>query len=85
METEEEFNERNHRFVMQGLMMGGNVPVGELTSIEIGWYESFVFLPHRTISGRWVWWEKIYKRRVWRCTGFVDEPFTEYGDLFDLL
>lgn len=56
-----------------------------ITAIEHDWMETFVLLPHRTISGRWVWLRKIYCRRVWRYTGFVDEPFTEYGDVFDIL
>jgi hypothetical protein len=27
----------------------------------------------------------IYHRRVWRYTGFISEPFSEYGDVFDVL
>lgn len=84
-ETEEEFRKRVHQFVVHGLMMSGNVPIGELTAVEIGWYESYALLPHKTISGKWVWLRKVYKRRVWRCTGIADEPFTEYGDMFDML
>jgi len=85
METEEEFNKRVSRFVQLGLMMGGNMPVDYITCIEVNWYESFALLPHKTIAGKWVWFRKIFKRRVWKCTGFADEPFTEYGELFDLL
>lgn len=86
METEQEFNKRVSRFVQLGLMMGGNVPYSELTiSIEIDWHESFALLPHKTISNKWVWMQQIYKRRVWRCTGLTDEPFTEYAELFDVL
>lgn len=85
METEEEYMTRVQRYIQLGLMMGGNIPSGYITVVEVNWYESFALLPHKTISGRWVWLEKIYKRRVWKCTGFADEPFTEYGELFDLL
>lgn len=59
--------------------------IGELVKVEVNWHPTFVIFPHKTISGRWYYFKKIYKRRVWRYTGFVDEPFTEYGDVFDML
>lgn len=49
------------------------------------WYKMFAILPHKTISGQWVWLGTIYKRRIWRHTGIIDEPFTEYCTLFDIL
>ena len=57
----------------------------ELTTVQIDWWPSFALWPARTISGRWIWLRKCYKRIVWRYTGFVDEPFTEYATMFDIL
>ncbi len=85
METEEEYMTRVQRYIQLGLMMGGNIPSGYITAVEVGWYESFALLPHKTISGKWVWLQRIFKRRVWKCTGFADEPFTEYANLFEVL
>jgi hypothetical protein len=85
METEQEFNKRVSRFVQQGLMMGGNIPTGELTSVEADWYKSFALLPHKTITNKWVWLQHIYQRHVRRCTGLIDEPFVEYATLFEML
>lgn len=66
----------NHRY--------GPIETGTIVSVE-NWSETFALLPHRTIRGRWVWMCKIFKRRVWVYTGFIDEPETQYGDLFDIL
>lgn len=59
--------------------------IGQIHYIEKPWTEIFAWFPRRTITGRWVWMRKLYQRRVWRYTGFVSEPFTEYADIFDLL
>jgi hypothetical protein len=57
-----------------------------IINVEIGWHTIFALIPHRTISGRWVWMKQCYKRIVWRgMYGFHIEPFTEYGELFDIL
>jgi hypothetical protein len=69
-------------------ILKNNIPdikLGDVVSVEHDWAPTFVFLPHLTISGRWVWLKKVYSRRVWVYTGFVDEPETQYGDFFDLL
>lgn len=58
--------------------------VGDIIAVEVGWYRSFVFLPTRTVSNRWVW-GRCYKRIVWIYTGFADEPYAQYGSLFDVL
>ena len=63
----------------------GQLERGQIVNIEHNWVQTFAFLPHRTISGRWVWLKKVYCRRVWVYTGFIDEPETQYGDLFDML
>ena len=62
-----------------------NLVEGTVVSVKHDWVETFVLLPHRTIGGRWVWLKKIYVRRVWVYTGFIDEPETQYGDLFEIL
>lgn len=63
----------------------GHLETGTVVAVEHDWVQTFAFLPHRTIGGRWVWLKKIYCRRVWVYTGFVDEPETQYGNMFDIL
>ena len=61
-----------------------NVEAGDVVAVEHGWVRGIAILPHRTISGRWIWGPAYY-RRVWVYTGFVDEPETQWGNLFDVL
>ncbi len=61
------------------------ITTGDVVSVEHDWVKTFVLLPHRTISGKWVWLRTVYCRRVWVYTGFVDEPETQYAELFDVL
>lgn len=52
------------------------------------WMEIFAFFPKRTVSGRIVWWKKLYRRKVWAVwgeTGFHMEPEVQYATAFDLL
>ena len=51
------------------------------------WHEVFAWWPIKTVTGRGVWWKKVYKRRVWVVwgTGFHMEPETQYGTAFDLI
>ena len=51
------------------------------------WHEVFAWRPVKTISGKHVWWKKVYKRRVWVVwgTGFHMEPEVQYATAFDLL
>jgi hypothetical protein len=51
------------------------------------WMETFVLLPKKTITGRRVWWEKVYRRKVWVVwgTGFHMEPEVQYATLFEIL
>ncbi len=51
------------------------------------WMETFVLLPKKTITGKRVWWEKVYRRKVWVVwgTGFHMEPETQYATLFELI
>lgn len=64
----------------------------EMTIIENGadcypWTKTFVIWPRKSISGKRLFWETAYKRRVWVVwgTGFHMEPETQYASLFDLL
>ncbi len=58
---------------------------GTIVATEHDWIETFALLPHRTINNKWIWLRKIYMRRVWVYTGFIDEPETQYAELFDIL
>ena len=64
----------------------------EYTIIENGadcypWHEYFALLPRKTVTGKRIWLEKAYKRKVWVVwgTGFHMEPMVQYGTAFDLL
>ncbi len=64
----------------------------EYTIIEDGadcypWREVFAWWPVKTVTGRGVWWKRVYKRKVWVVwgTGFHMEPETQYATAFDLL
>ena len=58
---------------------------GDVISIEHDWVSKFVLFPHKTIRGKYVWLKRVYMRRVWVYTGFIDEPETQYAELFDIL
>ncbi len=62
-----------------------NLNTGDVVGIEHDWVPSFALLPRRTIGKKYVWLKKIYVRRVWVYTGFVDEPETQYAELFEIL
>jgi hypothetical protein len=51
------------------------------------WTETFVIFPKKTITGKRLAWQKLYKRRVWVVwgTGFHMEPETQYATLFEIL
>jgi len=51
------------------------------------WHEVFAWRPVKTITGRGVWWKKVYKRKVWIVwgSGFHMEPETQYATAFELL
>ena len=64
----------------------------DYTIIENGadcypWIEYFAILPRKTVTGKRIFWEKAYKRRVWVVwgTGFHMEPEVQYATVFDLL
>mgnify|MGYP003342443578 FL=1 len=51
------------------------------------WREVFAWWPIRTIGGKLVWMNFVYKRKFWAVwgTGFHMEPQVEYGTVFDML
>ena len=51
------------------------------------WREVYAWLPVKTITGKYVWRQKVYKRKVWVVwgTGFHMEPTVQYATLFDML
>jgi len=51
------------------------------------WREVRAWLPVKTISRRYVWGRKVYKRKFWAVwgTGFHMEPEVEYAELFEIL
>lgn len=51
------------------------------------WRPVFAWWPVTTITGKRVWWYKLYKRRVWIVwgTGFHMEPEIQYATLFEIL
>lgn len=71
-----------HHMIMDNMP---NVKRGDVVGVEHDWVKTFVLLPRRTVGNRWVWLKSVYIRRVWVYTGFIDEPETQYGDLFDIL
>jgi hypothetical protein len=62
-----------------------NLHQGMVVAVEHDWIKTFALLPHKTIGNKYVWLKKIYVRRVWVYTGFIDEPETQYAELFDIL
>lgn len=51
------------------------------------WREVYAWLPVKTISGKYVWGKKVYKRKFWAVwgTGFHMEPMEEYATVFDMI
>ena len=51
------------------------------------WHEVYAWLPVKTVSGKYAWGRKIYKRKIWVVwgRGFHMEPHVQYADLFEIL
>lgn len=51
------------------------------------WMETFVIWPRVSITGKRLFWQKAYKRRVWIVwgTGFHMEPEVQYATAFDMI
>ena len=59
-----------------------------ITRLDIEpWVRVFVIWPRKTISGRWVWLERVFKRKVMAIwgIGFHYEPGIEYATLFEVI
>jgi hypothetical protein len=65
----------------------------EVTSIIIDgadcypWREVYAWWPVKTINGKYVWRQKIFKRKVWLVWGasFHMESEVQYATVFDLI
>jgi hypothetical protein len=77
-----------------GRSIGWNLDIRkmEYSIIEDGagcypWREVFALWPVKTINGKYIWWKRVFKRKVWVVwgTGFHMEPETQYATAFDLL
>lgn len=51
------------------------------------WMETFIMWPRKSVTGKRLFWEKAFKRRVWVVwgTGFHMEPEVQYADIFEVL
>jgi hypothetical protein len=51
------------------------------------WREVYAWFPVRTITGRRIWMDRVFKRKIWLVwgTGFHVEPEVEYATLFEIL
>lgn len=51
------------------------------------WHEVYAWLPVKTVTGKTIWGQKVYKRKVWVVwgTGFHMEPETQYATLFEMI
>jgi len=51
------------------------------------WTKRYAWFPVRTVSGKYVWRQPVYKRKVWVVwgSGFHTEPHVQYATDFDLI
>ncbi len=51
------------------------------------WHEIYAWLPVKTVSGKYVWRQKLFKRKVWVVwgSGFHMEPTVQYATSFELI
>lgn len=54
------------------------------------WRNVFVWWPVKTISGKYVWMNWIYKQKFYKATPWYGQNYkmvlqVEYGELFDIL
>ena len=80
--------------IVWGRSIGWNLDIRkvEYTIIENGadcypWHEVYAWWPVKTIAGRYIWRQKVFKRKVWVVwgTGFHMEPEVQYATAFDLI
>jgi hypothetical protein len=84
METEKEYMVRVSKFIRSGMLMAGGYEKGRLMSIECPWQPTYLFFPRKSVSQKWIY-GSAFRRRVWRSSGFTEEPYTEYGTAFDII
>lgn len=77
-----------------GRSIGWNLDVRKMEQMIITdgadcypWREVYAWLPVKTVSGKYVWRTKVFKRKVWVVwgTGFHMEPAVQYATAFDLI
>ncbi len=61
-----------------------DIQKGDITNVERPWHPVFLIRPRRSINNQWIWGQ-VYRRRVWIYTGFIDEPQSQYGTMFDIM
>ena len=80
--------------IVWGRSLGWNLDVRKMEKFIIvdgadcyPWREVYAWLPVKTISGKYIWGQKIFKRKVWVVwgTGFHMEPETQYATAFDMI
>jgi hypothetical protein len=51
------------------------------------WHEVYAWLPVKTITGKTIWMDRVFKRKIWLVwgTSFHMEPEVEYATMFELL
>ena len=80
--------------IVWGRSLGWNIDIRKMdyTIITDGadcypWHEVFALWPVKTINGKYIWWKRVYKRKVWVVwgTGFHMEPEVQYATVFDMI
>lgn len=51
------------------------------------WREVYAWRPVKTITGKRIWLDRVFKRKIWVVwgTGFHMEPEVEYATMFELI
>lgn len=51
------------------------------------WHEVYAWLPVKTITGKTIWMDRVFKRKIWVVwgIGFHMEPEVEYATMFELI
>lgn len=51
------------------------------------WHQVYAWWPVKTVGGKYVWREKVFKRKVWIVWGasFHMEPEVQYATFFELI
>lgn len=51
------------------------------------WTKTFIFWPRKTITGKRIFWQQAYKRKIWLVWGswYRTEAVVQYANLFEIL